>query len=455
MRNSFAFFALLFLSFLSTAQTTERNFSSKTDKFFAVYPKHAYLEDLDEFAKTLTETHPYPYEFTTKEKFWRTVERKKELIHDNTTYSEFIWHCSEIIANLGCSHSSLGWFNQEDSILPISLRFPLELRLVENRLYISNPLINGDKFKAGAEVFSINGISVKSIKDEAYRHMNSQAHIETYKTILFNAYVTSYIPYVLGFPKDYNVIVRGNIEPLKLKNLENYQVKPRYDRITTGGTCQKNLCLEISENSNIGVLTIKNFAYYGDKFPIFKSFIRESFEEINLKKLTDLIIDLRYNGGGPSDAGTFFLQHIFTKPFTYYPNGTKYHADLVEPLQPNDNSFKNKIYILMDGDGHSTTGHVLSLVKEQNRATLIGEELASNQFCTGNQKRNLQLTNTEISYQVAQTAFETTVKGFPKDKGIMPDHHVVQSIDDFLNNSDTVMHYALQLIKEEGVTKKP
>jgi len=447
MRNSFAFFALLFLTFLCAAQTTESNLDSKPVRFFTVYPEHSYLEDLDEFAKTLTETHPYPYEFTTKEKFWRTVEEKKELINDKTTFSEFMWHCSEIMANLGCSHSSLGWFNQEDSILPISLRFPMELRLVENRLYISDPLINRDKLKAGAEIFSINGISVELIKDEAYRHMNSQAHIETYKTILFNAYVTSYIPYVLGFPKDYEIIVREHNESIQLKNLENYQVKPRYDRITSGGPCQKDLCLEILEDSNIGVLTIKNFAYYGDEFPIFKSFIKESFEEINSRKPTDLIIDLRFNGGGPSHAGAFFLQHIFKEPFNYYPNGIKYHDDLTEALQPVENSFKDKIYILMDGDGQSTTGHVLSLVKEKNRATLIGEELASNQFCTGNQKRNLKLANTGISYQVAQTAFETTVKGFPRDRGIMPDHYIVQSIHDFLNNRDTVMEYAIQLIK--------
>lgn len=440
--------ALLFLTAWCNAQAGEDGPTSKTDKFSRVYTKKAYLEDLDEFAKTLTETHPYPYEFISQEKFWRTVEEKKGLLKAATTYSEFIWHCSEIMANLGCSHSSLGWFNQEDEILPVHLRFPIETRLVENRLYISDPLVNSEKLKAGIEIFSINGIPVDIIRKEAYKHMNSQAHIKTYKTLLFNAYSTSYIAYLLGFPKTYQILTRGQTEPLQLKSLENYKVKPRYDRITTNGSCQEELCLNIMEDKNVGVLTIKNFAYYGDRFSIFKSFVDDAFSEIKSKKIKSLVIDLRFNGGGPSHAGAYFLRYIMKEPFTYFPIGTEYHEDLTAPLKLFDANFKGKIYALIDGDGHSTTGHVLSIVKERNRAILIGEELGSNQFCTANQKRNLKLRNTGVAYQVAQTGFFTTVESFPKDKGIMPDHHIVQSIDDYLNNVDTVMEYTMKLIEE-------
>jgi C-terminal processing protease CtpA/Prc len=133
--------------------------------------------------------------------------------------------------------------------------------------------------------------------------------------------------------------------------------------------------------------------------------------------------------------------------FAYFHKETEYHSELTATLQPFDSSFEGELYVLIDGDGQSTTGHVMSLIKERSRAILIGEELGSNQFCTANQKRDLKLKNTGISYQVAQTAFFTTVEHFPKDKGIMPDHLIIQSISDFLNNKDTVMDYATQLIR--------
>jgi hypothetical protein len=267
----------------------------KADKFSQGYSEKLYLEDLNEFVKTITETHPYPYEFTSKEKFWHTVEEKKSLINDETSYGEFLWHCSEIMANLGCSHSSLGWFNQEDEILPIHLRFPIETRLVEDRLYISDPLVNKDILNAGVEIFSINGIPIEVIKENAYRHINSQAHVQTYKSLLFNGYSTAYIPYVLEFPKKYSIVVRGKKEPIQLKHIEDYKAKSRYNRITSDNLCQEELCFNISGDKKIGVLTIKNFAYYGDRFPIFKTFIDESFAEIKSRKIKNLIVDLRFN----------------------------------------------------------------------------------------------------------------------------------------------------------------
>jgi len=436
----------LFSFLISIAQSSIS--SESEDKFSKVYTKQQYLEDLDEFAKTLTETHPHPYEFTPKQAFWNTVEEKRQLISDRTTFSEFIWHCSEIIANLGCSHSGLGWFNQESQMLPIELRFPLEAKLIENRLYISDPLANTDRLEAGTEIFSINGISISEIQQEAFRHINSQAHIETYKRLLFNGYFTAYIPYVLGFPTSFEILIKGQKEPITLTAIESYQPKPRYHRITSNGLCQEDLCFNILEGKPTAVLTIRNFAFYGDKFPIYKSFIDNSFSEIKVNKISNLIVDLRFNGGGPSQAGAYFLQHILQEPFTYFARDTEFQDELTKPLAPVESAFQGKIYLLMDGDGHSTTGHVLSHIKASNRAILIGEELGANQFCTANQQRGLSLTHTGISYQVAQTAFFTSVQGLPRDKGIMPDHFVVQSIKDYLKGIDTVMEYAIGLLGE-------
>ncbi|WP_431165085.1 hypothetical protein [Tenacibaculum halocynthiae] len=102
----------------------------------------------------------------------------------------------------------------------------------------------------------------------------------------------------------------------------------------------------------------------------------------------------------------------------------------------------------MDGNGGSTTGHFMSLVKHLKLATLIGEELGSNQFCTGGQKR-LRLPNTGVIYNVARNTYITTATSFPIDRGIMPDYEVTQSIDDYLNNIDTVMEYTLSLLRKK------
>lgn len=426
------------------AQKTEE--IKKESEFSKIFSKKQYIEDLDELAKTLIETHPRPYEFTSKEDFWKTVEKQKSKISDSTTFSEFIWYCSPIIANIGCSHTSLGYFNQEDRILPITLRFPIEAKLIDDKLYISDPLTNKDILDAGIEIFSINGIPFQEIKGEIYKHIASQAKNNSFKRQLFNSYFTAYIPYSLDFPNKYEIVIKGKEKPIKLKQLSEYKYKPR---INSNSDCQDNLCLKIFNENDTALLTIRSFAFYGaEKFEIYKSFIDESFKEINSKKIKHLIIDLRMNNGGPSDASIYLLKYLEKEPFRYFAEDSD-GTDYKNITNPFPSAYTGKTYVLIDGEGTSTTGHFLSIVKQKNIATLIGEEAGSNFICTANQKRGVKLSNTGITYSVAQNTYFTTTQNYPKDSGILPDHNIVQSIQDFLNNQDTVLNYTIELIRNE------
>ncbi len=441
MKYTFCLFLFSILLYLP-AGITQADVDSSFSKTFS---KTDYLEDFNQFIDTILGTHPQPYKFTAEIDFQKSIEEKRQLISDETTLPEFIWYCSEIITKLACGHSSLGWFNQEDAMLPIELRFPLEAKLIEGRLYLSDPLLNKDKVQAGLEIFSINGRPISQITAAAFKHINSQAHIATYKQLLFSGYITSYIPYALNFPKEYEIIVKGQKNPITLSPLSTYQPKPRYHRIVSNSECQKELCLS-TYDENTAILTIKNFAYYGDKFPAYKSFIDESFKEIKSAGVKHLIIDLRFNGGGPSDAANHLLKYLANKPYTYFLQNDFDH--LKSTQKPYADAFKGEIYLLMDGDGHSTTGHFISLVKDLDLAILIGEELGSNKFCTANQKR-YTLPHTGISYSVARNTFVTTAASTSAFHGVLPDHLITQSIHDHLNNIDTVLEYALELIGKE------
>ncbi len=416
-------------------------FAQNSEAFYKVYPEGAYLADIDTLAATLVNTHPEPHRFTPKDEFWTTIASKKAMINDRTTFSEFIWMCSEIIANLNCSHSSLGWFNQESKILPMKLRFPLEARFIDDRLYVSDPLINGDKISAGAEIFAINGMDIPQLQEIVFEHINSQGENESYKRLLFNAYVTSYIPYAMGFSDSYALTIKGQKSAISLNPLTAYKPKPRID---PDATCQQRLCLEFPEQPNTALMTIRSFAFYGDKFPRFRTFIDESFAELRAKGITNLIIDLRMNDGGPSDAGSYLLQHLVEKPFTYYSDAAFNEKET--PVDPADNAFRGNLYLLIDGGCSSTTAHFLSLAKHLAIGTLIGEEANANQLCYGGQSR-FKLPNTGVSYAIGRNKYVTTATDFPWHRGIMPDHHIVQPIEDFLHNVDTVMAYTLALIK--------
>jgi len=48
-----------------------------TQKFYKLYTKQEYVDDLDELAHTLTTVNSHPYKLMQKEDFWRVVNEKK------------------------------------------------------------------------------------------------------------------------------------------------------------------------------------------------------------------------------------------------------------------------------------------------------------------------------------------------------------------------------------------
>jgi C-terminal processing protease CtpA/Prc len=170
---------------------------------------------------------------------------------------------------------------------------------------------------------------------------------------------------------------------------------------------------------------------------------------INNKKINNLIIDVRYNRGGSQYPSIYLLQYLMDKPFNYYlkaefegKTDKIYGEEVIYPLE---NRFKGKVYFLMDGNGNSTTGHFMSLVKAHNLGTIIGEELGSNQFCTAGQTL-VRLKNTKLVISVANNTHVSTATKLPDEKGILPDYYVSQSIDDYLNKVDAIKNYTLKLI---------
>ena len=403
----------------------------------------AFKADLDAMGRKLAKVHPNAFKFITEEAFWQLIEAKKALITDFTTYGQFIWHCSEIIASVNCSHTSIGGFYQEWAMLPPLLRFPLRVRWIEDRLYVIDAGHHADQVAIKDEILRINGVQVEDLIHDIYQHIPSQGYIETSKRHDFNTWSAGMIPYALNFPPSYQVVVRGRDQPIQLSTTSAPDEAYNSPFIPP---CPERLCLDPLPDEKTAVLTITSFNYYWwSALDYFQDFIDKSFEEIYDKGIENLIIDVRFNGGGSQQASIHLLRYLVKQPFIYYSRSL-FDQDQGQH-KPFDNRFKGTLYFLIDGNGNSTTGHFMSIVKDLGLGTIIGEELGSNQFCTAGQTI-CRLPNSGLEYYVANATFESSAKALPDETGILPDHYVSQHIDDFLNNVDAVMAFALALIKK-------
>ena len=398
------------------------------EKFSKIYSKEYYIADLDQLGQKLLAIHPYPFKFISKEQFWKNIETKKSLITEHTTYAEFAWHCNAIIASLGCSHTTSSTMQNayhEFGIVPLEKTFPLQVRLIDGKLFVVNPMNNTNKIKIKDEISSINGIETPKLISDIFQHISAQANSETFRRQKFNTSFALMIPYTLGLPKTFEVQLKGSNESIMLKKPVNF-ASEWYDQAAIN--CPNNLCFDIVDK-NTAILTISTFNYYdwNNEHLVFNAFIDKSIQELHNKKIKNLIIDVRYNGGGSQYPSIYLLQHLVDKAFIYYSKSEfegkteTFYGEGV--FQPNLNRFKGKVYFLIDGNGTSTTGHFMSLVKSLNLGTIIGEELGSNQFCTAGQTL-CRLKHTKLVVSIANNVHISSATNLPDDIGIRPDFYV-------------------------------
>jgi hypothetical protein len=428
----------------------EKKRLTPAEKFNKIYSVAEYKSDLDQLGRRLLEVHPNALKFISEQAFWETIEAKKSLINPNTTYAEFVWHCDEIIANINCSHTSLGRFFQETDMLPDSLRFPIQVRLVEEKLFVIDPLAHADRVKLKDEILSINGISIPELVADIYKHISSQGYTTTSKRQFFNSWATGIIPYALSFPDSFSVIIKGIKEPIKLKKSKEAKDIFRDPSIKS---CGEELCLELVDEKT-AVLTISSFNYYPwNNLSVFTDFIDKSMKTIFEKNIQNLIIDVRFNGGGSQQSSIHLLRYLINKPFIYYSRaefaGKTGKIDGEEIITPFENRFKGNQYYLIDGNGNSTTGHFMSLVKVLKLGTIVGEELGSNQFCSAGQVV-CRLSNTKLIYYVANNTHVSSATSLPDETGILPDHYITQNINDYFESKDVVKDFTFNLINKSS-----
>lgn len=309
---------------------------------------------------------------------------------------------------------------------------------------------NEDRLAIKDEIVAINGQPVSEVIAMIYRHIPSQGYVETTKREEFNFWGTGMIPFALDFPEQYEVSIKGQNDIVALRptaTVRNHFGNPAIK------SCGEPLCYEVLDNGKTGVLTVLSFNFYPwNNLDAFMAFMDTTFVQIEEDSIEHLIIDLRYNGGGSAESSIYLLRYLHDAPFMYSSRAEsagKREKALSEYEQyPFENAYKGKLYFLIDGLGNSTTGHFMSLAKVWNLGTIVGEELGSNQFCSAGQAVS-RLSNTKMIYYVANNTHVTTATSLPDETGILPDHYVTQSIDDYLNKVDTVMEFAVGLARKK------
>ena len=428
---------ILLFSCDNTGSTNDHQAGSRIDPTIT-FTKKEYTQDLQQLLRIIKTTHPAYKEWTTVEELDNLVEDIIELnLSDSLSIGQFIWLCRGLVAEMGCGHSTVptigSRIQMKDSYL-----FPMKVAYIGDRLFVIDPLVNGDVADPGDEILSIQSLPVSEIKLNLSSAISTDGFNKSHIQELINDEFMLYMSYWMNFEDEYELELAGK-GYVKLKQLESFDESP--------SSTEGNLTYSFDESTNTAIITIRSFYYYNNNFPTFKKFIDQSFSKIKEDNAEHLIVDLRDNGGGDPYCGAYLLRHLATESFSYYrKDGPQEYNDLKGPLELSKNRFLGKPIVLINGKCFSTTGAVTAIMKSHKMAVMIGQDTGASYACNATVRQH-RLNQTGISAFIATRSFEAAVDNLPKDEGVHPDILTKPTIQDLLDNKDVEMERAFEYIK--------
>lgn len=489
-QKKMAFFpAAIFILLLCCYPLPSQEKSQRLGKIYTVVQLR---QDFKILRTALEEGHAGLYRYSPKAEMDAHFESVEKNLDRSMTELEFFRLLAPLIAHIHDGHTGINLSQSLSKALDSAPDlFPFNLRFIDKKAYLFRNYSGREDMAMGSELLSINGRPLSRILQKMFPFIPNDAHIQTskYRKLERTAYFGRLFNLIFGPSDSYTLICQapsnGNKKTFAVKAIKSEDITAiagrRYPEI------YRDLPpIQLDYKNDSAVLTVRTFsarAYQSAKidYPVF---LKNAFQEMETNKTSHLIIDLRDNGGGTDAFGKILFAHFIDKPYRFYEHlranniaysffehtgisaqqqkefplsfkkneeGTydlKFHPNLGEqkPIPP---IFKGKVYVLLNGNSFSGTGECTSLMHFHKVATFIGEECGAGYYGnTSGFMPQLTLPNTGIRVRIPMIRYTMAVSGYPEDRGIIPDYPVSPKIEDLLNDRDTVMEFALDLIEK-------
>ena len=459
--------------------------------------------DLNLLNQGLDKFHSGMYWYTPKDSVDVAFQNAKAKISTDLNVLEF----HKIIAPL----VALSREDHTDIFLPQNIKdetnknenirfFPLKVVFLGEKLFcIQNASNNPAKIEM-LEIEKINGETPKEIVSKIGNLFASDGYIKTVKFSDLSGglnFSKNYY-YYYGLIENYEVKFKETSEIITLKSLPISQIKNNLNRYLNKSQVEINndpLQFKII-NSKTAYLDIQTFSNSDikkeSKFKTLKKFLKNSFYEIKEKNIENIILDVSKNGGGTegnegllySYFGDNYLKYkkvraktqkvildngidkpiklktfgLLERNFTNkkmkdgsFERSNKIGLGLMAYKQEPKIKFKGNVYIIISPITYSGGSEFSNMMYSRGLATFIGQETGGGYFGnTSGYGQNLTLPNSKIAIEIPALQFVMNVEPkLPFGSGVKPNYEVIPTINQFMNNENVCLEYALKLIKEK------
>lgn len=430
-------------------------------------------EDLVFLRNNLERWHPGIYQYSTKDEVDACFDRLLLSIPDSLSE----WGAYSFITAIGAViRDGHTLFYPSETVIDNHNRnsgfFPFKTWWNGKNLFVEMNCSDESEIPDGAEIISINGQAASDIFQFCLNHMMRDGNNQSYPTWVLNNWFREYYSYFFGYPESFDLVIRdkaGNLLSKTVNAITKSKIaanrKQKYPWFNTDIKEKDGIVLTIDEVQKTAVLTIRDF--HADvlkkeyKQP-FKKTINECFERIRTSDTKHLILDIRDNQGGETRYAKLLLAHLLDTSFqlleAYYKVNKSIKGDSAKRLKkchgPTDgtyksrpDSFKGKLYILVNGGSFSNSGILSAALRRYKRGLFIGEETGGNKHSICGSVKYSILPHTNIRVEIPALQYVISDKQPNSGHGTIPDYIVLPELDNRLNQNDVAKQFALELIR--------
>jgi len=415
-------------------------------------------QDFTIFRKALQKEHAGLYRYKSKIELNKLFDSCFVALNHPMPELEFAKSIMFLISSIEDGHTAsnlphllMDYYTENEKMFPVYVFF------INTKAYVLCSRIV--ELPAEVEILSIDNNPIAEIRKELLKYLPSDGKIETKKNQTFNNGAFCFLyNWIFGNKNSFIVRYKTTQGEIKTTTVNAELVKDFECDNGNGLSNKKDLQLDFPQD-NTALLTLKTFddnRLAGKQN--FKDFLDASFKEINSKKISNLIIDLRGNAGGTDVYGALLYAYLANKPFKYFSTieSTTSKIQLKEnPLldiqQPQNNRFNGKVLFLINGLCFSTTADFCAIAKSNNRGKFIGEETGGGYYGnTSGQITTTELPNSKIIIKIPKFKYVNDVaKAKFTDRGIIPNFTILPTIEEVILHKDAQLNFALKLAKVE------
>ncbi len=432
-------------------------------------------QDFNIAEEILKNTHPSLYWYTSADSLEMLISQSKEKIKDSMTADDFQWKIiAPFLHHIRCGHTSVsaGKAAKKWTMKHPKPRFPLYVKYWNDSLVV---LANDQKkdtiFKRGTIILDIDGVPVNDIVKQMHESLPLDGNAFLANEVRISNRFQSLYGQLFGLREKYGIKYLDQYGTVQTDTIHLFDPEKKTDingnpktksekksKIITSkkGTrrIEQYRSLKIDSSGLFATMQLNSF-----QKGRLHGFFYKSFKELTEKKIPNLILDLRSNGGGYVHHSTRLTRYIsrksfrvadsayasirHTRPYWRYFNSwlfqdvglrlmtgarrgnhfpaRSYEKKWFKPMKKNH--FDGQVYVLISGPTFSASTLFANAIKGQPGITLVGEETGGGHY--GNSGiiiPTFTLPNTRLQiryplFRLVQYNHQDSLKG----KGIQPD----------------------------------